>query len=139
MDYTKIIQSLDIEENLKILNLTNEKINKINVSILNELNLPIDVVKSYTNKLKGYKYIDDFTELKPGTFIRCIPITKDNNFSLSQSSIVCDTIITSEGVNVRIKTFYNKNYSLNLEEYLVFQKLTKDEQIILYALDNIND
>jgi hypothetical protein len=117
--------------------MTNEKIKKIKIEILKELSLSRAQMLEYMEKLKQYRYIDEMNELKYGSFIRWIPISDPDNLPLKQGGIFCDLKITDKGVYVLCKSFGHRHYQFKMDESLIFQKLTDQEQVLLSALDHL--
>ena len=135
----KLSEALDNEANESILNLTSLKILELNLSILKELHLSRETTLDYLKKLKGYRYIDEMNELKYGAYIRWIPITDPNNLQLKYCGIICDIKITDNGIVIVCKNFMHRCYSFRMDNCLIFQKLTNQEQVILSALDHITN
>ena len=110
----------------------------MNLNILKELHLPKETTLDYLIKLKGYRYVDELNDLKHGAFIRWIPITDPNYLPLHYCGMVCDIKITDNGIIVKCKNFMHRHYTFKMDECLIFQKLTSQEQVILYALDHLD-
>ena len=66
------IELLDVasnnEANADILSLSNEKILKDRVDIINELPIDKEEKVDLLRKLQGYRYVDEIHELKNGSF-----------------------------------------------------------------------
>lgn len=139
MSSNKLSEALDNEANESILNLTSLKILELNLNILKELHLSRETTLDYLKKLKGYRYVDEMNELKYGAFIRWIPITDPNNLQLKYCGIICDIKITDAGIVIVCKNFMHRCYSFRMDNCLIFQKLTNQEQVILSALDHITN
>ena len=135
MDVEKLKKALDNEENEKLMNLTTKKIDEMNLQILKELNLNKETTINYFKKLKGYRYIDEMSDIKYGSFIKWIPIQDPENLPLNRSGIITDIKITPQGVLVTCKNFANRHFSFYFDESLVFQKLSSQEEVLLSALD----
>jgi hypothetical protein len=138
MDLNKLNNALDNDDNENIFGLTTKKILEMNLKILKELHLDRETTLDYLNKLKGYRYVDEIKDLKYGVYIRWIPITDPNNIQLKYCGIICDIKITDNGVIIVCKNFMHRHYQFKMDECLIFQKLTTQEQIILSALDHLN-
>jgi len=121
-----------------IMNLTFTKITQMNLDILNELHLDEQTTMSYLQKLKGYRYVDEVNELKYGSFVRWIPITDPEHLPLHYSGIICDIKITDNGVQLVCKNFMHRHYTFQIDECLIFQKITPQEEIILHALEELH-
>jgi hypothetical protein len=137
IDNDKLLSALNNENNGNIMNLTSKKILEMNLNIIKELHLDKLTTLSYLKKLNGYRYIDDINDLKYGSFIKWIPIIDPNNLSLNYCGIICDIKITDSGVLITCKNFMHRHYIFKMDECLIFQKLTNDEKLIIFALDHL--
>lgn len=137
MDKEKLLEALNNNDNEHIMNLTNNKILEMNLNILKELNLNRETTLDYLNKLKGYRYIDELNELRYGSFIKWIPINDPTYLPLNNGSIICDIRITDNGVIITCKNFKHRHFTFKMDEALIFQKLTTQEQLIIYALEHL--
>ena len=138
MNVPVLMKALDNEENSHLLDLTNDKIRKIKLDILKELGLDKSRLLDYLRKLDNYMYIDGMNELKYGAFIRWIPITDPDDLHLTKGGIFCDLKIMDEGVQVVYKSFFGKHYQIKMDECLIFQKMSAQEQVLLSALDHLD-
>ena len=139
MNMNSLIYALDNDNNENIMNLTTQKIMEMNLNILKELHLPREISLDYLNKLKGYRYIDEINDLKHGAFIKWIPITNPKYLPLHHCGMICEIKITDEGVLIKYKNFMHRHYTFKMDECLIFQKLTTQEQIIISALDHLEN
>jgi hypothetical protein len=133
----KLDNALDNDDNENIMNLTTKKILEMNYKILKELHLEKKTTLEYLKKLKGYKYVDELQDLKHGRFIKWIPIIDPTNLPLHYSGIICEIKITDQGVFIICKNFMHRHYTFKMDECLIFQKLSEQEQVILSALDHL--
>lgn len=140
MDTNKLLKALDNDSNEQILHFTTKKIVETNLSILKELHLSNKDTLELLEKLKGYKYVDEMADLKYGTYLRWIPMSDPNVIILTKGAIFCETKITDDGIFMVCKNFgFNSKYfQLSLDNNLIFQKLTDQEQIILSAMDHLS-
>jgi hypothetical protein len=76
-------------------------------------------------------------EIKYGTYIRWINITDPDDLTLKKGGIFCDLSVTDNGVFIIYKNFNHKHYKFKIDDCLIFQKITNEEQILLNALDHI--
>jgi hypothetical protein len=140
VDITQLIKALDNTKNDGIINLTTRKIMEINLKILKELMLDRDTIIDFLRKLKGYKYVDELTDLKYGSYIRWMPITDPDNLTLNRCGIICDIKITKDDdVIISCKNFLHRYYTFKMDEVLIFQKLTTQEMVIISALDHLEN
>lgn len=139
MNVNNLIKALDNETNDSIMSLTSRKILETNLEILNELQLGKELTKEYLKKLKGYRYVEEISDIKHGGYIRWIPITDPTYLPLHNSCIICDIKITDNGVLITCKNFMHRHYTFKMEEAIIFQKLTNQELIIINALDHLEN
>ena len=137
VDVDKLIYALDNENNENIMNLTTQKILEMNLNILKELHLDKQTTLNYLKKLKEYRYIDEINDLKHGAFIKWIPITDPSYLPLHHCGMICEIKITDNGVFITCKNFMHRHYTFKMDECLIFQKLTSQEKVIIYALDHL--
>jgi hypothetical protein len=137
MDVDALLKALDNEDNSKLINLTTKKNNEMKVEILQELHLSKEDINSLMIKLKEYIYVDEMSDLRYGAFLRWIPIKEPDNIYLTPGGILCEINVTDDGILLTCKNFAHKYYRLKMEESLIFQKLTGQEQVLLSAMDHL--
>ena len=136
-DMSFLEKSLSNDSNKNISKLTFNYINNQKETIINELNLTKKDTNNLLKRLKDYQYIDEMPELVEGRYIRWINIINPNNIKLTNGGILCEIKI-EDYVSLVMKNNMNRFFQINLDENLIFQKLTDQEKIILYAIDIIN-
>lgn len=109
----------------------------INKQVLDELHLDDTKLKKFLKKLKKYKYVEEVDDLKYGSFIKWIPLTDSNNLRLNYSGIICAIKFTNEGTVISCKNLMNRYYTIKIDECLIFQKFTNEEENIIDMLSNI--
>jgi len=140
MDVNKLLKALDDESNDTLMNFTTKKIKEMNLNILKELQLTKKETLDLFNKLKDYKYVDEMSDLKYGTFIRWIPIEDPTNIYLAKGALFCEMKIKDEGVFCVCKNygFPPRHFQISMDKNLIFQKLTDQELVLLSALDHLS-
>jgi hypothetical protein len=140
MDVNKLLKALDDESNDTLMNFTTKKIKEMNLNILKELQLSRKETLDLFNKLKDYKYVDEMSDLKYGTFIRWIPIEDPTNIYLAKGALFCEMKIKDEGVFCVCKNygFPPRHFQISMDKNLIFQKLTDQELVLLSALDHLS-
>jgi hypothetical protein len=138
MDVDKLLKALDNEDNSKFMNLTTKKIYDMKLAILKELQLSQQDITEIMRKLKEYMYVDEMNELRYGAFIRWIPIKDPDNLHLTAGGLLCEINVTDDGVSLTCKNFAHKHYQIKMDECLIFQKLTAQEQVLLSAMDHLS-
>ena len=140
MDVNKLLKALEDETNENLFNFTSDKMREMNLKIIKELNLSRDESLSILKKLKEYKYVDEMSDLKYGTYIRWIPIENPKQIGLTKGAIFCEMKITDEGVFLICKNlgYSSKHFRISMDTNLIFQKLTQQELVLLSALDHLS-
>lgn len=138
-DELKLLKSYMYNENNEsILDMTTSKIKKNKNLIIQELPVTIKFKNELKKKLKNYRYIDEIDELHIGTYIRWIKIKNTyTDLKLTNGGILLD-VLFQNNIYLQIKNNMNQIFQINFNENLIFQKLTHQEIVILYAIDNIN-
>lgn len=140
MDINKLLKALDDESNENLFNFTTTKILEMNLQVLKELQLDRNETLEILKKLKEYKYVDEMNDLKYGTYLRWISLNDLENIHLTKGAVFCELKITDNGVFIVCKNFgySTKHFQIKMDECLVFQKLTPQEQVLLSALDHLS-
>jgi hypothetical protein len=134
-DKDYLLKSLDNENNSSIGNLNSKLIKSMKNDYLQQLQLSRDKLKEYHKKLKDYRYVDDLSNIQYGRYIRWINLTDPNNLKLTTGGIIIDIKICETGIHLICKNFKNHKFQIRINECFIFQKITEQEKIILFALD----
>jgi hypothetical protein len=134
----KILDALENETNASIMELTTVKIKKQKNDMLQRLQLKKEKLKQFHKKLKKYRYCSDLKDLQMGFYIRWIPLKNTYNIKLTNGGIICETPITEKGIYIVCKNNRNQLFQFKFEESLVFQKLSREENVILKVLDYLD-
>ena len=108
------------------------------MDIINELNLSKKNTKELLKKLKDYQYIDEYSQLTEGRYLRWINLTNPDALKLTNGGILCEIKI-KDSISLIMKNKNNVFFQIKLDECLLFQRLTTQEKIILYAIDLSNE
>lgn len=149
MDYDSLHNALQNENNEAIYDLTFKKIKEMKINILNQFEISKKKQKELLKQLDTYKYVDDLNDLRNGAYIRWIYIGDDEDnkdyysddpedFHLNKGALYCDVKIIEDGTALVCKTFNGGYFELLMNgDYLFFQKLSKQEMLILKAIQHI--
>ena len=139
MSSNKLLKALDDDSNEFLFNYTSKTLMEMILSILKQLELPKSETLQLLKKLKGYKFVDEMNDLKYGTYLRWISLVDPKNIELNRGALFCEIKITDDGVFIVCKGFgmYPKYFQIKMDECLLFQKLTEQEQILLQAIDHV--
>ncbi len=135
--YIKIENALNNENNEGIMKLTKREIMSIKNDILQQIGLSSSELKDIHKRLKDYRYIDEIDDVNYGSYIRWIPLNKEDDIRLRNGGIICDIKILDNGIHIFCKNGF-RLMQIKFDENLVFQKLTQQEKIILNVLNYIN-
>jgi len=138
-EYNKIlIKALDNDINEGIQKYNSNLIKQIKNDYLQKLLLPRVKLKLFHSKLKDYRYVDDLSDIQYGRYIRWIKLNDPSKIILSNGGVIIDIKILQNGIHVVCKNFNNQRFQIKIDECYIFQKLTDQEKIILFALDHVN-
>ena len=140
MNIEEILHSLDNDRNLSISKLTYDKINNMKYNMLQRLGMNDEELESMLLKLGDYRYVEELQDIQHGAFIRYIPLTSkngrnENEIILKNGGFICDIKILGSGVHLLCRNHFRKIFQLKLDEVLIFQKLSNQEEIILSVFD----
>ena len=133
-------KALDNENNAVVSGLTTRKIGAEKMRQLIQLGLNQSVLADYVYKLRDYRYVDDLNGLTHGSYIRWIDLKNPERLSLARGAIICDIKIGQKGVSLLCKTQPNPAmFHVNMDEVVIFQRLSQQERVILSAMDYLDD
>lgn len=130
-------KAINNENNESLVNLTFDKIERKKREIIDELKLSKKETKELLKKLVNYRYVEEIQELQYGNYLRWINLNNPDDLKLTSGSILCEIKI-EDNINLVFKNYMNRHFQINIEENLLFQKLSNQELIILYALEYVN-
>ena len=142
------MKSIESDKLLSVSKLTYDKINTIKYNVLTRIGLDDDELESMLLKLSDYRYVEELQDIHHGAFIRYIPLItskkkksneyKDNEIVLKPGGFICDIKILGTGVQLLCRNHFRRMFQLRLDEVMLFQKLTKQEEVILSVFDYLN-
>jgi hypothetical protein len=95
-----------------------------------------DKLKTYNKKLKEYRYCDDISDIQDGRFIRWISLKDPENVTLRNGAYVSEILILKNGLHVQCMN-RGRVFQIKYDECEIFQKLTREEHILLSVLSNL--
>jgi hypothetical protein len=139
IDIDKLLDSVEENQNEYLENKSMEEIRQeINQNIY-ELNVENERKLSYSDKLIGYRLVDEIHELHKGKHVRWI---RKTNETLTNGGIVVDIKFTDNGTQILCMGPKNRFIQYKFDECITFQKMSETEQLIIMAYDyakNKND
>lgn len=141
----ELLKSIESDKLLSISKLSYDKINTIKYNVLTRIGLEDDELESMLLKLSDYRYVEELQDIHHGAFVRYIPLTnksnkgnKDDEIILKPGGFICDIKILGTGVQLLCRNHFRKMFQLRVDEVLLFQKLTKQEEVILSVFDYLH-
>lgn len=138
MDIELLEKAVNNNNNLSIINTNIQEIKDKKNTILQQLGLNREYLKDYHKKLKNYRYIENIKELKFGSHIRWINLNKINEIKITNGAILCDIKILDKGIAIILKGYRNHHLTLYLNENILFQKISEEENILLKTFEFLN-
>ena len=132
-EINKIAQEL---EDCKLTSSSEIKTMKNN--ILQKMLFNRDELKLYHKLLNKYRYIDEIDELKYGSYIRWFKITNMDSLKLLKGGFIIDIKQNKSNEIVIVCKNYGRIFCLKMNETIIFQKNTKQEELLIKILDHIN-
>ena len=151
----ELLQSIESDKLLSMSKLSYDKINTIKYNVLTRIGLEDDELESTLLKLSDYRYVEELQDIHHGAFIRYIPLIvkkggnmgnnnnnnngdESNEIQIKPGGFICDIKILGSGVQLLCRNHFRRMFQLKLDEVLLCQKLTKEEEIILSVFDYLN-
>ncbi len=135
IDENELLDALENETNSSIVNLTNRKIKEHKNTILQQIFSKKEDLKKYHKLLKDYRYCNDMRDIQYGFFVRWFNLKDEDNISLKKGAVILDMLIVEGGVQLLLKTFRNNLFKIKFDEVVLFQKISREEKLILSVLD----
>ena len=138
LNIAEILNALDNDEHSNLINTSFENIAKDKNDILQQLQLGKANLKTIHKKLKDYRYIEELNDLKYGQYLRWINIRDPEKIYLTTGGIFLDLKLLDTGTHLVCKNNRNRVFQIKLDECIIFQKLSEQEQIILQVFQYVN-
>ena len=137
MDEQEILDTaIENSKNNSIIKLNSYKIAKFKENILVDLDLSETERDVFLEKLINYRLVDEIPDLELGNYVRWISIKEDaDEIKLTNGGYILSIEIEETGVHIKCKNYMNRIFQIRLHENIVFQKLTKEEELLLKVLD----
>jgi hypothetical protein len=115
---------------------TTGEIKTMKNNILQRMLFDRDELKAYHKLLTNYRYIDEIDELKYGSYIRWFNIKK-SSLKLLNGGFIIDITNRNGDIVILCKNGLNRLFNLKMNESIIFQKNTKQEELLIKILDHI--
>jgi hypothetical protein len=108
-------------------------------NILQKMLFERNELKNYHKLLNNYRYVDEIDELRYGSYIRWFNISKPKSLKLLNGGFIVDIKNVNNNIIILCKNSLNKFFNLKMGESIIFQKNTKQEDILIKILDHLKD
>ena len=127
-----------ISQELKDSNLaSSSEIKDMKNNILQRMLFNKEELKQYHKLLNNYRYIDEIDELKFGSYIRWFKLKEIESLSLLKGGFIVDIKQNKNNIVILCKN-YGRFFSLKMNETIIFQKNTKQEELLIKILDHLS-
>jgi len=151
MDYNKILEEaredpslfsmIDVDKLLEKVDNANHLENKSVASIardihdaITELNVSEQSLQKFCNSLIGYRHVDKICDLLFGR--KTMWIKRDSPTQLrGANTYILRIDIKDNGIYFLSRTYNGQFYILKFDDYIIFQKLTTEEQLVLMSYE----
>ena len=116
---------------------TSHEIKIMKNNMLQRLLFDKDEMKHYNKLLTNYRYIDEIDELKYGSYIRWFNLNKGKTLKLLNGGFIIDISNKNDDIIILCKNGQNRLFSLKMNETIIFQKNTKQEEVLITILDHV--
>lgn len=130
-----INKALNNDDNVSLLKLNTSKIKSIKNDLFQKLHFSPSDIKILLKKLKEYRFVDEIDDIHFGRYIRWINIKDPENLKLTNGGVICSIKVSNDEVIITCRNKLNRMFSLRMNEALIFQRLTNEEQLILSIMD----
>ena len=142
LDVNAILAAMTKEDNATIANMTFKQIEARRCEILSSLELPTEKYDVFCKKLQMYRVIERPQDLRHGQLLRWIPLrslSQNPYLTLGGTIFNIKQNITDGLHQVTIRNVKGFVYQIKFELNVMFQRLSKDELLILRAVDYVSD
>jgi hypothetical protein len=142
LDVNAILNAMNKIENHTIANLTLKKIAQRRREILSSLNLSTEKMEDFDRRLQMYRVIEDPQDLKHTQLLRWIPLRSlENKPYLTLGGTMFNVKVRpDDGLHqVTIRNVKRFVYQIKFELNVIFQRLSREELLILRAVEYVED
>lgn len=136
-DEVNLDEIIEDIEKYKLTGLNSKKVKEIKTKILKQLTDDNEELKLYQKLLTHYRYIDEVDEFRTGSYIRWFNLKKVESFKLMRGGFIVDLKPINNDINILCKNGNNRFFYLKMNECIIFQKNSSQEQLLIRILDNL--
>ena len=117
--------------------LTTGELKSIKNDILQKMLFEKNELKNYHKLLTNYRYVDEIDELRYGSYIRWFNLKKIKSLKLLNGGFIVYIKTNNKDIIILCKNSQNRFFNLKMNECIIFQKNTKQEELLIKILDHI--
>jgi hypothetical protein len=141
LNINDLLDTLENDSNSYLQNKTLKSINKEVYETISEIGCDEEKHVDLYTKMMGYRVVNEICELHTGKYIKAIRRGCDPKISVM--GIVTNLEFRDKGVLVRLVKYVSAGRPIYMnylfDNYITFQKLSDNEQLILMAYDTIDE
>ncbi len=123
----------------KLDNLDSNKIKKVKYDMLKSIAEDKDELVYFYKLLNNYRYVDEIDEFRIGSYIRFFNLKKTEvSLQLMRGGFIYELRPTNNDILVCCKNG-SRFFNIKMNECVIFQKNTKQEQLLISIIDNLKD
>ena len=137
IELEKIMDDID---KYKLHDLSTDIIKNRKNEILNQI-LDDDELNKYKDILEDYRYVDEVDELRIGSYIRYFVLKREKDkevLKLMRGGFIADIIASKENIMILCKN-NNIFWKIKINNCVIFQKNTKQEEVLIKILDHLKE
>ena len=133
IDMDELLRATENDKNDYLNDKTLDDILEENIQAIKRLKLPKNETIELSNKLVGYRYVENVFDIHKGKHIRWIRMGRP----ITNGAIVADVKFLDNGTHIVCTTAMGRVFQIKFNECTVFQKLSVGEQLILMAYEHV--
>jgi hypothetical protein len=117
--------------------LTTGELKSIKNDILQKMLFEKSELKNYHKLLTNYRYVDEIDALRYGSYIRWFNLKKIKSLKLLNGGFIVDIKTNNTDIIILCKNAQNRFFNLRMNECIIFQKNTRQEELLIKILDHV--
>ena len=133
IDMDELLRATENDKNDYLNDKTLDDILEENIQAIKRLKLQKNETIELSNKLVGYRYVENVFDIHKGKHIRWVRTGRP----ITNGAIVADVKFLDNGTHIVCTTAMGRVFQIKFNECTVFQKLSVGEQLILMAYEHV--
>ena len=133
IDMDELLRATENDKNDYLNDKTLDDILEENIQAIKRLKLQKNETIELSNKLVGYRYVENVFDIHKGKHIRWVRTGRP----ITIGAIVADVKFLDNGTHIVCTTAMGRVFQIKFNECTVFQKLSVGEQLILMAYEHV--